>query len=1394
VQKFGVEEIVLKVKFDDDWIGRTLYDMLDDLHRMFEDILQQVREGYDEGVRARVYINHPDLQYEKPIFIALRPIHLLTPQAIMGAIEKFLNSNKGLKLDDKLQIHIGIMDIPRGAGYSSLTRRTGDDALIEKVRKKSILNISKNNAHPTCAARAIVCGAARLRCSRDKYNQVSRQGRKLQYNLAFDLLEEVGLPTDKGINIRDFTLIEEFLGVQIIVYDAPFRNSCIYAGAQERDDKIFIYHNDNHFDLITSITGFLKAGYYCTTCLVPYKDRTKHSCNLYCKTCQHVNCVVENEMTCYRCNQRCRSLDCFNRHKVKESDAHTTLCETNYGCKKCKIVTSEALKNDHICGEYICTNCQNKVTNPHLCYMRAVKPKKTKGKFIFFDFETTAETRQECEKGYKKVADPECELCKKLSTECIKCSKCVNCHDNTCHTLLHEANFAVAQSTCNFCEDIPCTPDAKCIHCGSLCRDCHQLYIESPDDFVCICSYPWCGKREAIFSGKNTAYNFTSFLLNERYNGVTCLAHNGSGYDFLIVLEKIITDFFVPVHTIYSGAKIITLIIAEYNIRMIDSMSFIPMALKKIPGIFNLESSKGDFPHFFNLDENFHYIGPYPGVSFYGADSMSPDARESFLKWHKSTEGKIFDFQKEILDYCRADVAVLREACMKFRELVMTITSTGVEYDSKGVRTYVGAIDPFTCSTLAGLCLTVFRAKFLPETYKTIIEDDTVLSDNNDNDINNVNNNDDDDAINLTEPPSKKCKTDQPKTRRVFDKSPIGLIPYGGYTRGDTFSRKSIEWVELYSFRNNIHIKHALNGGEFRVPDTNYRVDGYITATKTILEFLGDYFHGCPKHCVNINKTIGGVNPRQRYAMTVDRIVKLRKMGYTVIEMWECEFDHEVKYLTDSEKDHLTSLDLVDRLDIRDSFKGGRCNTIVLHCKPTDGRTITYLDVLSMYPNSMKNMPYPIDHPEIITCDFKEDVTEYFGVVKLRMLPPKQLYHPVLPHTPTGKLKFPLCGKCAREENYGICTCTDSERSFVGTFISCEINCAIEAGYTVVKIFEIYHWCEFSQYNPITKTGGLFTEYVNTFLKLKTEASGYPSWCVSEKDKQTYINNFYQNEGVRLDPDKIVYNSGLRLIGKAFLNNLWGRLGLRDNLPQTVFARTPERFFEVINDASNIVTDFNIINDNTVAVTYEQATVLKDMNTSTNAVLAAFTTCHGRLHLLDYMTQAGENLLYTDTDSLFKISDPKRPDLDPPVGDYLGDLTNELDEGEHITEFCSTGAKSYVYLTNTGKKVCRLKGFTLNHKNSLLINFEVMRDMVLSQKIQGNPNLKTVVTINDKKIRRKKYQCKIYNTKEVKKYRAVYNKRIILPDLTTVPFGYDYTSKLNAIEYATHGGTETDPV
>ena len=54
---------------------------------------------------------------------------------------------------------------------------------------------------------------------------------------------------------------------------------------------------------------------------------------------------------------------------------------------------------------------------------------------------------------------------------------------------------------------------------------------------------------------------------------------------------------------------------------------------------------------------------------------------------------------------------------------------------------------------------------------------------------------------------------------------------------------------------------------------------------------------------------------------------------------------------------------------------------------------------------------YPIGHPQIITENFAP-LSKYFGLVKCFVLPPRSLYHPVLPYRTQGKLIFPLCRTC----------------------------------------------------------------------------------------------------------------------------------------------------------------------------------------------------------------------------------------------------------------------------------------------------------------------------------------------------------------------------------------------
>ena len=50
---------------------------------------------------------------------------------------------------------------------------------------------------------------------------------------------------------------------------------------------------------------------------------------------------------------------------------------------------------------------------------------------------------------------------------------------------------------------------------------------------------------------------------------------------------------------------------------------------------------------------------------------MKLDERTKFLKWYEAcvSENYVFDFKKEIIEYCQSDVDILRRGVMKLRRL-----------------------------------------------------------------------------------------------------------------------------------------------------------------------------------------------------------------------------------------------------------------------------------------------------------------------------------------------------------------------------------------------------------------------------------------------------------------------------------------------------------------------------------------------------------------------------------------------------------------------------------------------------------------------------------------------------------------------------------------------------
>lgn len=169
--------------------------------------------------------------------------------------------------------------------------------------------------------------------------------------------------------------------------------------------------------------------------------------------------------------------------------------------------------------------------------------------------------------------------------------------------------------------------------------------------------------------------------------------------------------------------------------------------------------------------------------------------------------------------------------------------------------------------------------------------------------------------------------------------------------------------------------------------------------------------------------------------------------------MWECQWA-SLKQTDSHVIDFMSTYSAPERLKPRAALFGGRTNAYKLYHKTANGERVRYVDFTSLYPYCQARKSYPIgkSYPIIIFSDF-ENLENYYVFVKVKMLPPRKLLHPLLPYRCAGKLMFPLCCTCAEEQSNVLpCTHTDDERAISETWVSLELLKAIEKGYAVVKI------------------------------------------------------------------------------------------------------------------------------------------------------------------------------------------------------------------------------------------------------------------------------------------------------------------------------------------------------
>ena len=640
---------------------------------------------------------------------------------------------------------------------------------------------------------------------------------------------------------------------------------------------------------------------------------------------------------------------------------------------------------------------------------------------------------------------------------------------------------------------------------------------------------------------------------------------------------------------------------------------------------------------------NLAYVGPMIGLEYFEPPAEGTVARKTFDNWYAKQKETTYNFKKAIYYYCRLDVDILRQGCIIFARLIKTITNVFPFYDK-------------TCHTIAGLALKIYRSNFL-------------------------------------------------------EKNVIGQIPaegYGGNVNQSTIALYWLRDVETALNENDLVLCSKLSPqGEIMI--LNKHVDGYCEGTNTIYQFHGCFFHGC-KNCYDgddfnsvLNETYYTLRERTR---RTDKL--FRAGGYTLITVWECDFVRESK-LTQSTLKVLRHRDFFININLspRDALFGGRTSPAILYFHSLQQRA-RYYDFTSLYPYVQKKYMYPTKHPTITRGETKcRDVTiaDVFGLIKCKILPPKRLLFPVLPCR-TEKLTFPLCRTCVTLfcEH---CTHNDEERALYGTWTSVEVHKALEYGYKILSVYEIYHF----------KTKAkIFDTYVDTFMKLKQESSGVPKHCldkcgnVIDEKLNTYIEEYLEHEGVQLDVNKIEYNPGQRTVMKALLNSLWGKLAQNEDATIVSFVDSMDELLGLINDNSINVTSMDFISDNVARTTHRKNASLITL-ANRNVIIASFVTAYARLELFEVLQRLGSNVMYYDTDSVIYIEDVEKG-CTLQTGSYLGELTDELAEAscseKWIEHFCTAGPKSYSYRTNlytrthkdgsTSKErdeIVHVKGFTL---------------------------------------------------------------------------------------------------
>ncbi|KAK3918067.1 putative DNA polymerase [Frankliniella fusca] len=1230
---------------------------------LFDSALQRQRDAVGAKDDDRVILEIENAENaDNPLWLSLRRADQLSGQVLLDKLGRILNSNQAFMAHGQFKLSYIHIPTPEAGGRNknNVANETTEAWLKRKLDAKQIFAPENEEDH-MCLARSVAVVKARGKMSKYAYYRMKNPKSGVQRGEALKLCELAGIDPQQPCGIDEVQKLQAVLpDYRLCIFSDKEGKECVFKGPYGAGrTNICLLHYQGHFYGILFPCQAFGYHFMCEKCITFFHQKGEHRCEGSCWRCFGPGLHDDPLRRCADCGHQFAGDECFSNHKtLKLARSDVTKCQKFRFCFKCERSYSLMRGREHKCHTVYCSYCKKMVDeNDHLCYMQRWTEREKKDKWtyvtIYYDIETTQ--------------------CKPV--------------EGKPDTFEHKPNLLVSQAVCDKCVNV-----AQNDHFCAACKTRQHVFHNLDDPNVCVMGQ--------FFDYLQSFPAKTEILL---------VAHNAKAFDAVFALQEVI-ERKLKNELILQGAKILCMKVGNW--KFIDSLMFLPMPLSAMPRSFGLhELKKGYMPFLANKPEFYTYEGPMLDKEFYCFSDMKSKAATDFSKWYEEmvASGYVFNFRRELIEYCISDVTILRQACTAFRKL----------FEEKA------GFDPmFNCITLSAACMAAFRRNFLP-------------------------------------------------------KETIGIVPQGGYHGRGKQSEIALKWLDYESHKLGKVIKTVLTDREVSV--MGRKVDGYVelphpdgTVEKRIYQFHGCFWHQCPTHFPPTED-----DNDNRYENTVRLTALFRRNGFTVIEKWECEFNLELKTDPDTMaffENHPSNR--VTPLNLRDALMGGRTSALRWYHKADldKGEKIKMVDVVSEYPNANLRAKYPVGHPEIFLAGDPKmtPVEEWNGAVKCTVVPPRDLYLPVLPYKANGRLMFPLCRTCVEMQNQEICTHADpKQRQLCSVWCAPEIHLAMEKGYKIETVHEVYQYPRTMKWNGETGREGLLSAYVRCFMALKAQASGWPADCTSDEAKQKYMDDVKKYDGITIDPAKVEKNPALRQLSKLMLNSFWGKFGEKTVRSKTDIVFDYAALIKIVSDPLKKVTGLIPRGDDCLQIVWQPIQETDRSLPTSSLIHAAFTTCHGRLQLYHYLDVVKERALYHDTDSICYISRPGEPEL--PLGTHLGDLTDQIEEdygpGSFITEFVAGGPKNYAFKVAVGGdvkqiKVCiKVRGISINASCDQLVTFEQLKAMVMGEQ------KKTTVPIPRMIARLPTWQ--IVTRSGTKKWQAVNSKRRRVDAERTVPHGYN---------------------